>query len=179
MNILAFGASHSKNSINQQFASYVAKKFSANNHVSVIQLTDYDVPVYTVDREAEIGFPQEVKLFLQQLQEADFLIISLAEHNGSYTASFKNLFDWTSRVEMNLFANKKLFLLSTSPGPKGGRFVLEAAKVRFPIHGAEIVGSFSLPKFYDNFDANKGIIDVELKTLFDTELEKVQQALLA
>lgn len=177
MNILAFGASHSKSSINQQFASYVAQLFSAGNQVSVIKLTDFDAPVYTVDREAESGFPEAVKQFLLQLQKADLIIISLAEHNGSYTASFKNLFDWTSRVEMNLFANKKLFLLSTSPGPNGGKFVMEAAKVRFPIHGATIVGSFSLPRFADNFDAQKGITNKELKEAFDTEIEKVTTAL--
>jgi len=47
---------------------------------------------------------------------------------------------------------------------------LEIAKNRFPIQGADLKGSFSLPNFNDNFDTGKGIIvNIEL----DEQLLKI------
>ena len=56
-----------------------------------------------------------------------------------------------------------MLLLATSPGPRGGSSVLEIAKNRFPYQGGKVVGSFSLPSFNDNFDAEIGITNAELK----------------
>jgi len=166
MKIIAFGASYSKHSINKLFAKFAAHQFS-DATIEILDLNHYQLPLFTVDIEAELGSPAPVKAFLNKIEEADLLIISMAEHNGSYTATFKNLFDWTSRLKMKLFENKKILLLATSPGPRGGSSVLEAATKRFPMHGGEIIASFSLPKFDSNFDSNKGIIDETLKKEFE------------
>jgi len=165
MKIVAFGASSSKQSINKKFAVFAAEQFK-NAEIEILDLNSYKVPLFTVDVESEIGFPENVKLFLKKLEEPDLLIISMAEHNGSYTAAFKNLFDWTSRLKRKLFENKKILLLSTSTGQRGGAGVIEAAKIRFPKHGAEIVATFSLPDFPDNFNIEKGIINEELDKQF-------------
>jgi hypothetical protein len=53
--------------------------------------------------------------------------------------------------------------LATSSGARGGSSVLEIAKNRFPFQGGILKGSFSLPSFNDNFDADKGITNEELK----------------
>jgi NAD(P)H-dependent FMN reductase len=90
-------------------------------------------------------------------------VISFAEHNGAYSTAFKNIFDWTSRINAKTFQEKQTLLLSTSPGPRGGGSVLEIAKNRFPFQGAVVKGSFSLPSFYENFDAVNGIINDEYK----------------
>ncbi|MCC5924188.1 MAG: NAD(P)H-dependent oxidoreductase [Crocinitomicaceae bacterium] len=162
MDIIAFGASNSKNSINKQLANFVANQFDADS-IEMLDLNDYELPIYGIDKEKEIGVPQAAIAFYEKIQSGDLIIISLAEHNGSYTAVFKNLLDWMSRHEAKVFGNKKLFLLSTSPGGMGGKFVMDAALSRFPRHGAEIVGHFSLPSFSENFDTEKGIINNELK----------------
>jgi NAD(P)H-dependent FMN reductase len=161
MKIIAFGASHSKKSINKQLATYVAHQFN-NDHIEVLDLNDYTLPIYTTDLEQESGFPDAARAFLQQLEGADLIIVSLAEHNGSYTAGFKNLFDWVSRIKVKMFENKKILLLATSPGAGGAKFVLEAAETRFPRHGASIVGSFSLPFFKENFSKTEGVLDEDL-----------------
>jgi hypothetical protein len=49
--------------------------------------------------------------------------------------------------------------------------VLEAAKNRFPIHGGNIIASFSLPSFDSNFDRQRGIINTALKQEFDAMIE--------
>ena len=171
MKIIAFGASYSKRSINKQFASFAAKQFK-NAEALILDLNDYTVPLFTVDVEAENGHPEIVRTFISKLEEADLLIISMAEHNGNHTAAFKNLFDWASRVKLKMFEGKKMLLLSTSPGGRGGANSMEAALKRFPIHGAEIIANFSLPSFTKNFDAEKGILDEELKKQFDEAIKR-------
>lgn len=172
MKVVAFGASYSKESINKEFAAYAASKIPGAE-VEVLDLTQYSLPLFTVDLEKEIGHPEIIKDFLSKIDSADLIIISLAEHNGSYSAGFKNLFDWSSRVNIKFFESKKVLLLSTATGPRGGISALEAAKTRFPIHGAEIVGTFSLPSFNENYSKETGIIVDELREEFQKTLAGV------
>jgi NAD(P)H-dependent FMN reductase len=173
MKIVAFGASASKNSINRQLAHFAARQFE-HADLELLDLTDFPLPLYTIDTEMNSGFPENVGRFLEHLRSADLIIISMAEHNGSYTAAFKSLFDWLSRMELKMFNNKKMFLLSTSPGQRGGMSSLETAKSRFPKHGADIIADFSLPRFHENFDPIQGIINPELKSIFDEKISLVK-----
>jgi NAD(P)H-dependent FMN reductase len=173
MMILAFGASTSKASINKQFAAFAAAQFE-NATVEMLNLNDYVAPVFSVDIENQTGIPPVIRSFVQKIKKADFLVISLAEHNGSYTAAFKNIFDWASRLERNLFGGKKMLLLATSTGQGGGKYVLESALKRFPRHGAEIAGHFSLPRFFDNFSAENGILEDPLKQDFDKLVDEIK-----
>lgn len=173
MKILAFGASYSSNSINQKLASFAAAQFPGAQ-TEILDLRKFQLPLFTTDLEAIIGHPHEVNDFLSRLDHADLIIISLAEHNGSYSTAFKNLFDWASRVKVKMFERKKLLLLSTAPGPRGGLSVLKTASERFPIHGAEIVGTFSLPHFHENFSEHSGIIHEELNEKFRNTLDNIK-----
>jgi len=177
MKIIAFGASYSKASINKQFATYTASLFK-DADVEILDLNYFQLPLFTVDKEKEIGHPPAAKEFVNKLEEADLIIISLSEHNGSYSTAFKNLFDWASRVKLKLFENKNVLLLSTAPGPRGGRSVLEAAVTRFPIHGAQIVGAFSLPKFAVNFSKDDGITEMELRIRFEKVIAAAKESLM-
>jgi len=160
--IIAFGASSSKNSINKQLASYAANLFS-NATVELLDLNDYEMPIYSVDKEKENGVHPLAQKFYDKIGTADLLVISLAEHNGAYASAFKNILDWTSRINNKTFQQKPMLLLATSPGARVGSTVLEIAKNRFPFQGADIKGSFSLPNFNENFDLVKGITNPELK----------------
>jgi NAD(P)H-dependent FMN reductase len=160
--IIAFGASSSKNSINKQLASYAANLFS-NATVELLDLNDYEMPIYSVDKEKENGVHPLAQKFYDKIGTADLLVISLAEHNGAYASAFKNILDWTSRINNKTFQQKPMLLLATSPGARGGSTVLEIATKRFPFQGADLKGSFSLPNFNENFDSVKGIINPELK----------------
>jgi len=160
--IIAFGASSSKTSINKQLATYAANQFK-DVEVEILDLNDYEMSIFSTDKEADNGIPQLAHDFYSKLGTADLILISFAEHNGAYSAAFKNIFDWTSRINAKTFQEKQTLLLSTSPGPRGGSSVLEIAKNRFPFQGAVVKGSFSLPSFYENFDAVNGIINDEYK----------------
>lgn len=176
MKTVAFGASSSKHSINKSFAHYTALLLDPN--AELLDLADFPLPVFSVDLDREEGIPAEAMNFISKIQSAGLLIISLAEHNGSYTAAFKNLFDWTSRKEPNLFAGMKMLLLSTSPGQRGGLGVMEAALIRFPIHGAQIEAHFSLPKFGENFDKTEGITNPELRSKYLEIIDSVKESML-
>ena len=169
MKIVAFGASNSKKSINKEFAKFAANQFKSTS-VDVLDLNDYPLPIYSIDIEQEDGLPENAVLFYEKLKDSDMIIISFAEHNGSYAVAFKNLFDWLSRVELKMFEGKKLFLLSTAPGPRGGVGVLEHAIDRFPRHGAVISAVFTLPQYNQHFSTEEGILDEELRAKF---MEKV------
>lgn len=160
--IIAFGASSSSTSINKQLATYAASLFD-NCSVEVLDLNDYELPLFSVDKEKANGIPTLAHDFYNQLGTADLIIISFAEHNGAYSAAFKNTFDWISRINGKTFQEKPMLLLATSPGARGGSSVLEIAKNRFPFQGGIVKGSFSLPSFNDNFDSEKGITNAELK----------------
>ena len=167
MKITAFGASYSRTSINRQWAEYVSVQIPGDNTLLVLDLNDYDLPVYTVERQNEIGIPASVGQFVDELNAADLIVVSFAEYNGTYTAGFKNLFDWASRHQLKMFENKPMILLAAAPGPRGGATVLQTAVERFPRHGARVIGSMALPRFKEAFHAEQGLVDPELRKELD------------
>lgn len=165
MKILAFAASNSKNSINKALARFTAT-LVPGAEIEVLDLNDYDLPIYSEDLEKQEGQPLAAKVFFDKIGSADGVIVSFAEHNGSYTAAYKNLFDWASRIDQKVFQNKPAVYLSTSPGPAGAASVLASAKGSAPFFGADLKAAVSVPNFYDVFDARTGRIE-EPKTLAD------------
>ena len=160
MKLLAFAASSSSKSINKQLVTYAASqvKHVDGVEVEILDINDYEMPLFSQDREEVLGQPDAAKAFYAKLGQADAIIISFAEHNGAYTAAYKNLFDWTSRIDAKLFQNKPMVLLATSPGPGGAQTVLTAATGSAPYFAAEVKGSLSIPSFFDNFDSEKQAI---------------------
>jgi NAD(P)H-dependent FMN reductase len=111
------------------------------------------------------------------LSSADGIIISFAEHNGAYTAAFKNIFDRISRVEKIVWFNKPMFLLATSDGARGAITVLKMAHDRISKGGQLDIPSFSLPNFSQNFDSKLGIIDENLKIEFNSFIKSFSKNL--
>jgi NAD(P)H-dependent FMN reductase len=168
--IIAFAGSNSKESINKQLAVYVSGLVE-NVEVKILDLNKFELPLFGVDLEAEIGHPENAHKFLDEIRSSDGIILSLAEHNGAYSAVFKNLLDWMSRIEGKTFLGKPMLLMATSPGSRGGQSVLLIAKDRFPRHNAQIIADFSLPNFDDNFSNGR----ITNKELSDELVEKVKQ----
>ncbi len=177
MRLVVFAASNSRKSINKALVQHAAERFVAdvapNTDVTVLDLNDFEMPIYSTDREQEGGIPDQAQAFYDAIGSADALLISYAEHNGSYTAAFKNIFDWSSRVSMRVFQDKPTVILSTSPGAGGGASVMKTALGAAPHFGAQVVASLSVPRFNTAFDTDAG-------TLVDGELiQKLGEALRA
>ena len=166
-NIVAFGASSSLNSINRKLAHFAAQQVP-NAHINLLDLNDYEMPIYSIDRERE-GIPEQAQAFKAALHASDGIIISFAEHNGAYTTAFKNIFDWISRLEKIVWCNKPLFLLATCAGVRGAQTVLELAHARLSRENPNIP-CFSLPSYNENFTEKEGITDEKLLKEFKTAL---------
>lgn len=155
--ILAFAASNSSVSINRQLVEY-ATSLIDGAEIETLDVHDFEMPLYRHDREEESGIPQLAHDFLARIAGADALLISLAEHNGYYPAAFKNLFDWCTRVQREVWHQKPMVLLATSGGPGGAARVLDVAATAAPIFGGDLRGTLSIPHFYDEFDMEAGAL---------------------
>lgn len=174
--ILAFGASSSKHSINKKFATYAANQLK-DAEITILDLNDFEMPIYSIDKEQAGGIPDLAKQFKKHIQATDGIIVSFAEHNGAYTAAYKNIYDWMSRLEGSVWGEKTMILLSTSPGGRGGKTVLEIAFNAYSRGNKNVVAHFSLPSFGKNFSEEDGIMDAELLAGFKEQLGAFEGAL--
>lgn len=169
---LVFGATNHINSINKKWATWLAKEL--NLPAYIIDLNDFEMPIYSVHREHSEGIPSLAFDLYKLIGDSDNIIVSFAEYNGSYTSSFKNILDWLSRIDIKVFQNKKCIFTAVSPSKTGGKYVLEQASNRFPSMGAHIIGTFHLPSFNHFFDPDKGITDIDTKQEYFEFISKVK-----
>lgn len=173
--IIAFAGTNSKNSINKQLATHAANQLE-NVAIEVLDLNDFELPMYGIDYEMTHGIPNNAQLFLDKIKTSDGIVLALAEHNGAYASVFKNLFDWMSRIDGKLWSDIPMLLMATSPGARGGATVLEVAKGRFPYMGGNIVAEFSLPSFSTHF-TEEGIKDAALSHQLGNAVKALQSAI--
>ena len=155
MNILAFGASNSAASINRLLAEQTAGMVPGAR-VDVLDIHDYELPLFSPEREAALGQPSLAREFLARIAAADALVVSFAEHNGGYTAAYKNLFDWASRLDRRVYQDKPALFLATSPGRGGAAGVLATAVESAAHFGAHLVASMAVPDFHNQYDVPSG-----------------------
>lgn len=159
--ILAFAGSNSSTSVNFKLVMHTASLVE-EHQVKLMNMANYPFPMYSEDYEKENGFSNSLIETKNAIQNADGLIISVNEHNSNPSAYFKNFLDWLSRLDKNFIRGKKILLMSTSPGKRGGVGAHEVVKNILTRFGAASIVGFSLPSFYENFEEGKGISDSEL-----------------
>ncbi|HEV3106166.1 MAG TPA: NAD(P)H-dependent oxidoreductase [Trinickia sp.] len=125
--ILAVSGSARRDSLNQKLLDIAA--LGARNvgaEVTSVRLTDFQLPLYDGDVEAQIGAPEGARELQELMARHDGLLVATPEYNGGYSALLKNAIDWISRPRKDgssgvaLFAGKVAALLSASPGQLGG-----------------------------------------------------------
>ncbi len=127
--LLVFAGSTRQHSYNRRLAQVAAGMArEAGADVTLMELSDFDIPLYNADLEAR-GTPTDVLRLKQVLSDHPAWIICSPEYNGSYTALLKNTIDWASSpVKGNpdwqdggkSFRGKVVGMLSASPGALGG-----------------------------------------------------------
>ncbi|MDP1740590.1 MAG: NAD(P)H-dependent oxidoreductase [Polaromonas sp.] len=127
--LLVFAGSTRQASFNRKLAHVAAQMASASGaQVTHIELSDFDIPMYNADLEAQ-GTPADVMKLKQLMFEHPAWIICSPEYNGSYTALLKNTIDWVSspvksdpawQEGFKSFTGKVVGMLSASPGALGG-----------------------------------------------------------
>ncbi len=171
--IIAFTGSNNPNSINEKLVQSIIRKYPDQN-IEFIDLKRFDVPIYSQDIEQN-GIPKPIKKLFQLFNEADAFIIASPEHNGLPTAFLKNTIDWLSRISQNFFGGKPVLLLSTSPGPTGGKTHLQILEKLVLRWGGLFVEQYSLGSFAQNFDQSNLIITDPQENI---NLKKAMQALI-
>jgi NAD(P)H-dependent FMN reductase len=173
-NVLLFAASNNPESINGKLINYTAGLFKKHK-TNVLRLHDYPLPVYSPVIEAQQGIPKNARLLKDQILRHDTFVISIAEHNRSVTAAFKNTLDWLSRTDKdysNLFSEKAILLISTSPSPGGARTALANAETMLRAFGATLfTGTISLANYFENVSFTSSGMRIKEKN-FSDNLEK-------
>ncbi|TQV75466.1 NAD(P)H-dependent oxidoreductase [Aliikangiella marina] len=125
--IMAFAGSARKDSFNKKLVAVAARGAEkAGASVTLVDLADYDMPIFNQDFEAEHGMPDAARRFKQLLIDHDGFLISSPEYNGAFSALLKNALDWASRAEtedespLQAFNGKFSAIMSASPGGLGG-----------------------------------------------------------
>ena len=157
--ILAFAGSLREGSLNKKvLQNAVAGARAAGAEVTVIDLRDFDMPIYDADNHEKQGFPPNAVKLQDLLLENNGLLICSPEYNGSLPGGMKNAIDWVTRKRDEgqkmyaAFNNKVAGIMSASPGSFGGlrclahlRGVLTIATVN--VLPQEIAVTFADQKF--------------------------------
>lgn len=127
--LLIFAGSTRQQSFNRKLAHATAAiARDAGATVTLLELSEFDIPLYNADLEAQ-GTPADVIRLKEILWQHPAWVICSPEYNGSYTGLLKNTLDWVSSPikgdpewssGTKPFAGKVVGLLSASPGALGG-----------------------------------------------------------
>ncbi len=159
--LLAFAGSNSSTSINYSLVKYTTSLIEGHE-IQQLNMATMPFPLYSEDYEREHGFSNSLIEFKEDLQQADGLILSVNEHNSYPSAYMKNLLDWLSRLDRKFLEGTKILLMSTSGGKRGGIGSLQVIEAMLPRFGGEVLATFSLPSYSENFSREEGITDDSL-----------------
>lgn len=129
MKFLVFAGSTRTQSFNRRLAAVAAHMArDAGAEVTLLELADFDIPLYNADLETA-GTPADVIRLKEVLDAHPAWVICSPEYNGSYTALLKNTIDWASSPVSGHpvwgqgdrpLAGKVVGMLSASNGRLGG-----------------------------------------------------------
>jgi len=160
MNVLVFAGSIRSDSYNQKLARAAATALQeAGADVTFADLKAYPMPFYDGDVEASQGMPENARAFKKILAEHDAFVIASPEYNGSFPALLKNVIDWTSRPETGekplvAYRGKTAAILSTSPGPGGGKRGLKQLRELLEMMGVDVIpAQLAIARAGEAFDA--------------------------
>lgn len=167
---LAFSGSTRQDSFNSKLAAALAAEISnLGENAEVVNLKDFDMPIYDGDLEAASGLPSGALALKAKLDAADGLIISCPEYNGYMAPVLINAIDWCTRSnegtpDLGCFMNKPIFIAGASPGPGGGGRVVTHLKTMLSGIGAYVSPfPLTLPAAYSAYNEAGELVDAGMK----------------
>jgi len=165
--ILFLAGSVRKGSINKTLASLAANMAEdAGADVTLIDLKDYEMPIYNGDLEKEQGLPENAKKLKQLFIEHDGFFIASPEYNSSYSALLKNTIDWLSRphkdneLPLSAYKGKVAALGATSPGALGGLRGLVVLRMLLGNIGVTVIPpQIAIAAGFKAFDSEGKLVD--------------------
>lgn len=163
MKLLIFAGSTRAQSFNRKLATATTSiARAAGAEVTHLELSNFDIPLYNADAEAQ-ATPPDVMRLKEVMDAHPAWIICSPEYNGSYTALLKNTIDWASSPVKGhpVWGNgdkplkgKVIGLMSASPGALGGlRSLSHLNPLMLNAHCWVCPQQFALGRAGDAFDA--------------------------
>jgi len=148
----------------------------AGGRGTLIDLAQFDMPLYHADLEAREGLPEATQRLQSLIAGHDALLIASPEYNGSITPLLVNTLGWCSRVDprnasgsgLAIFADKPAAVVGSSPGAFGG--------LRALIHLRDLLGylgmivipqQMAVARAHQAFDADGGLLDQTQRARLD------------
>jgi NAD(P)H-dependent FMN reductase len=180
--ILVFPGSTRAGSHNVKLAALAAKELTLiDADVTRISLTDYPLPFYETDLEANAGPPANALKLKQMIMAHHGVFITSPEYSASVTPLLKNAIDWVSRVRERgdptyaAFKGRVFAISSASPEATGGLRSLMALRQILELGcGALVIPEqVSIPQADHVFDDMDNIVDTRTANLFRAQLERL------
>ncbi|QBY04625.1 NADPH-dependent oxidoreductase [Thalassotalea sp. HSM 43] len=161
--ILAFSGSARDGSFNQQLVSIAAcGALSEGSEVTVINLADYDMPIFSEDLQSRYGMPEKALQFKQLIEDHHGMLIASPEYNSACSPLLLNALTWASRatsadeVPLATYQGKFATLMSASPGPQGGIRGLVALRMLLSNLGVTVTAEqITVAKSFEAFAQGK------------------------
>ncbi len=164
--ILAFAGSTRTDSFNKKLVRVAAAGASeAGTDVTVIDLKDFQMPLYDEDLERQEGLPPNTQKLKDLMLAHQGFLISSPEYNSSVSGVLKNTIDWTSRPRNDepplvCFQDKIVGLMSASPGALGGLRGLVHVRAILENMGMIVLPSqVAVSKAHEAFDGQGNLND--------------------
>ena len=158
MKIYGLCLSNNPNSINRQFLDNLLPKIGGE----VIDFSETDFPLFKMGDDD----PVNLQALCDKLQNADGIIISSPEYNGTLSPFGKNVLDWISTkghfdgsTKQTPLSGKPMMICAVAPGPLGGiRGIPDVSKLAIEL-GAVIYKTFATTGGFkgDDYDYGKAI----------------------
>jgi len=165
--ILAFAGSSRKDSFNKKLVKIAALGAQeAGASVTIIDLSDYPMPLFNQDSEHEQGMPENACKFKKLLIEHDAFIIASPEYNSAFSPLLKNVIDWASRAESDdepplvAYQGKMAVIMAASPGALGGLRGLVFLRMLLANIGVTVLpDQQTIPQAFKAFNNNGSLVD--------------------
>jgi chromate reductase, NAD(P)H dehydrogenase (quinone) len=121
-----------------------------------------ELPLYDEDLEADA--PESVRRLREDWADADAILFSTPEYNGSVPGGLKNAIDWASRPRLQaVLRNKPVAVVGASTGQFGALWAQQDLKRILGIAGARVVGTeIPVSRAEERFDAQGLLLDGEV-----------------
>ncbi|MDB6092917.1 MAG: reductase [Verrucomicrobia bacterium] len=152
--ILAFSGSARRESLNRKLlAVAVQATRDAGAEVTLLDLNDFELPLYHGDLEDAKGMPENATKLVNLIIEHQGLLIASPEYNSMFTPLLKNTLDWCTRADDSPFPGKVAAVVSASPGILGGVRSMQHARHLLLHLGCHVVpAQCMLSKAHEAFD---------------------------
>ena len=151
---------------------------TAGAHTTVVDLAQYELPLYHQDLEATAGMPTAAVALKQVLGGADAWVMASPEYNGFPSPLLVNAYTWCSRGDdpgdmYATFRGKTALVLGASPGAMGGLRAIVPHQHLLQNLGVHVVShTVAIGAAYKAFDTDTGdLVDPKQQAALTTAVQ--------